>query len=68
MKGYRLAGEDVGGSFARRVMFKPFSGRAFVKRLDSVAGASVEREELSIVGSRLAPKRSRAAAPDIELF
>ena len=32
-EGYSLAGEDVGGTFARRVMFKPHSGRAFVKRL-----------------------------------
>jgi chemotaxis protein CheD len=67
-EGYEIAGEDVGGSYARRVMFKPFSGRAFVKRLDSVAGANVEREELSIVGSRRAPKPAPAAVPDIELF
>ena len=66
-EGYAVAGEDVGGSFARRVMFKPYSGRAFVKRLDNVAGARVEREELSMVGSRLAPRRSSAAS-DIELF
>jgi chemotaxis protein CheD len=65
-EGYALAGEDVGGAFARRVMFKPHSGRAFVKRLDSDAGASVAREELSIVRKRVAPR----AAPvvDIELF
>lgn len=71
-EGYSLAGEDVGGSYARRVMFKPHSGRAFVKRLDSVAGDSVAREELSIVGSRMAaarrPAPAPAAAPDIELF
>ncbi|MBL8598744.1 MAG: hypothetical protein JNL14_13495 [Devosia sp.] len=66
-EGYTLAGEDVGGAFARRVMFKPHSGRAFVKRLDSDAGASVEREELSIVRKRAAP-RAPAPAVDIELF
>jgi chemotaxis protein CheD len=66
-EGYSLANEDVGGSFARRVMFKPWSGRAFVKRLDGVAGASVAREELSIVARRVAP--AKAADPaDIELF
>lgn len=66
-EGYVLAGEDVGGAFARRVMFKPHSGRAFVKRLDSDAGANVAREELSIVHTRVAPKRP-AAVDDIELF
>jgi chemotaxis protein CheD len=66
-EGYTLAGEDVGGAFARRVMFKPHSGRAFVKRLDSDVGASVEREELSIVRKRAAP-RAPAPAVDIELF
>lgn len=66
-EGYTLAGEDVFGAFARRVMFKPHSGRAFVKRLDSDAGASVEREELSIVRKRAAP-RAPAPAVDIELF
>lgn len=66
-EGYAVAGEDVGGSFARRVMFKPHSGRAFVKRLDSDAGASVAREELSIVRKRVAP-RAPAPVADIELF
>ena len=66
-EGYSLAGEDVGGTFARRVMFKPHSGRAFVKRLDSDAGASVAREELSIVRTRVTPRRA-PLADDIELF
>ena len=66
-EGYALAGEDVGGSFARRVMFKPHTGRAFVKRLDSDAGATVAREEMSIVRRRVAP-RMPAPVPDIELF
>jgi chemotaxis protein CheD len=64
-EGYTIAGEDVGGSFARRVMFKPHSGRAFVKRLDSAAANTVAREELSIVGNRTTLVRP---AHDIELF
>ena len=66
-EGYALAGEDVGGAFARRVMFKPHSGRAFVKRLDSDAGANVARDELSIVRKRVTPKAA-PVADDIELF
>lgn len=67
-EGYAISGEDVGGAFARRVMFKPNSGRAFVKRLDSIAGASVAKEELSIVSKRVAPKPVAPVADDIELF
>ena len=67
-EGYTLAGEDVGGAYARRVMFKPYSGRAFVKRLDSDVGANVAREELSIVRTRTVPRRISPALDDIELF
>jgi len=71
-EGYKIAGEDVGGAFARRVMFKPHTGRAFIKRLDSVAGANVAKEELSIVGSRVAAAKATVVKPaiagDIELF
>lgn len=66
-EGYALTGEDVGGAFARRVMFKPHSGRAFVKRLDSDAGASIAREEMSIVKTRVAPKPA-PVVDEIELF
>jgi chemotaxis protein CheD len=66
-EGYELAGEDVGGTYARRVMFKPHSGRAFVKRLDSNAATNVATEELAIVNRRVAPI-VRAPVDDIELF
>jgi chemotaxis protein CheD len=65
-EGYTIAGEDVGGTYARRVMFKPYSGRAFVKRLDSDAASNVAREELAIVVSRVTP--SKPPTDDIELF
>jgi len=64
-EGYALAGGDLGGNYARRVLFKPHSGRAFVKRLDSEAGANVAREEIAIVGRRTVIPLS---TPDIELF
>lgn len=48
-EGYGDVKEDLGGTFARRVMYKPASGRAFVKRLDSVWGATVAREEMAVV-------------------
>jgi chemotaxis protein CheD len=60
-EGYLVAKEDVGGAFARRVMFKPHSGRAFVKRLDGMAGAAVAREELDVM-------RQPVRTADIELF
>ncbi|GHA25710.1 putative chemoreceptor glutamine deamidase CheD [Devosia pacifica] len=64
-EGYAIASSDLGGNFARRVLFKPVSGKAFVKRLDSSAEAGVAREEIAIV------RRGPVVAPvdnDIELF
>lgn len=66
-EGYEMAKEDLGGTYARRVMFKPHSGRAFVKRLDNTANASIAKEELAVAASR----RSIITKPvvdDIELF
>ncbi|HTN60218.1 MAG TPA: hypothetical protein VL147_01530 [Devosia sp.] len=64
-EGYPVASEDLGGSYARRVLFKPHSGRAFVRRLDSDAGATVAREEFAIASRRaiVVPVHD-----DIELF
>jgi chemotaxis protein CheD len=65
LEGYTASSEDLGGSFARRVLFKPHSGRAFVKRLDSDIGANVAREELALSRRRVAVP---APVEDIELF
>lgn len=65
-EGYVAVKEDLGGSYARRVMFKPASGRAFVKRLDSGANAGIAREELAVAGRRNIVLRP--AMDDIELF
>lgn len=64
-EGYDIAAEDVGGSFARRLMYKPSSGRAFVKRLDSAMGVSVANAELAIA-SVSTPWRSKSG--EVELF
>jgi chemotaxis protein CheD len=64
-EGYAVVSEDLGGAFARRVMFKPHSGRAIVRRLDNAAGANIAREELAIVGNA---QVIRPAASEIELF
>jgi chemotaxis protein CheD len=63
-EGYLLDKEDLGGTFARRVMFKPYSGRAMVKRLDNSAVDSIVRAELAVA------KRPVVKPPvdDIELF
>lgn len=64
-EGYVALSEDLGGMFARRVLFKPRSGRAFVKRLDSDVGYNVAREELAIARRRVVVP---VPADDIELF
>jgi chemotaxis protein CheD len=66
-EGYELAGEDVGGAYARRVVFQPHSGRAFVRRLDSAAGDTVMREELALV-RRPHGSFVRPTYKEIELF
>lgn len=63
-EGYALSSQDMGGTFARRVMFQPHSGRAFVKRLDSTDNARLMREELAIANLQVA----KPAIDDIELF
>lgn len=63
-EGYNIASEDLGGKFARRVMFTPTDGRVFVKRLDSDTGKTVARDELMLA-------RKKVVTPpvdDIELF
>ncbi len=63
-EGYRIAGEDMGGTFARRLMFRPALGRVFVKRLDAATGKNVAREEMVIAGRQKVETQS----DDIELF
>ena len=63
-EGYTLDGSDLGGMFARRVLFKPATGRAFVKRLDNATGANVAKEELRIVAKPMV----KPPVDDIELF
>lgn len=64
-EGYASTSEDLGGAYARRVLFKPHSGRAFVKRLDSEIGANVAKEELALARRRVVVP---APVDDIELF
>ncbi len=61
-----MSGEDLGGTYARRVMFQPATGRAFVKRLDNSANQSIANEEIAVAKSR----RTVVKPPvdDIELF
>ena len=67
-EGYLVAKEDMGGNYARRVMFKPASGRAFIKRLDNTANASIAKEELAVAANRRQALVTKPVADDIELF
>ena len=67
-EGYEMVKEDLGGTYARRVMFKPASGRAFIKRLDNAANASIAKEELAVAASRRAVVAKPVVEDDIELF
>lgn len=64
-EGYAAVREDTGGSFARRLLYKPVSGRAAVRRLDGQLGLTIVEAEL------LASRRAARTAPayrEIELF
>ncbi|WP_421762252.1 chemotaxis protein CheD [Devosia sp.] len=67
-EGYQMSGEDLGGNYARRVMFKPVTGRAFCKRLDNTANANIAREELAVAASRRIVVAKPVVDDDIELF
>ncbi len=67
-EGYQMSGEDLGGNYARRVMFKPVTGRAFCKRLDNTANANIAREELAVAASRRIVVAKPVVDNDIELF
>lgn len=62
-EGYAIAGQDLGGTYARKVMFMPATGKVFIKRLDSMAGEQIAREEMSY-----ATRPEPAPVDDIELF
>ena len=62
-EGYENIKDDVGGPYARRVLFKPHSGRAFIRRWDNAAGATIVREELAVAVRAVKPP-----VDDIELF
>jgi chemotaxis protein CheD len=61
-EGYEAAGQDLGGDCARKVMFMPHSGRAFVRRLEHMSLQALAEQEMARAG-KTAPD-----APDIELF
>lgn len=63
-EGYVLSSHDLGGTFARRVMYQPHTGRALVKRLDSADNARLVREELAIATRQV----RKPVHDDIELF
>jgi len=64
-EGYLISSEDMGGNFARRVLFDPATGRARVKRLDSAAGENIVNKEMAIAGKQQVVKPPE---DDIELF
>jgi chemotaxis protein CheD len=64
-EGYRAAKEDVGGAYARRLLYKPVSGRAVVRRLDGAVGLGIAERELAQARRRA---REAARTGEIELF
>jgi chemotaxis protein CheD len=64
MEGLRIAVQDVGDVYPRRVVYFPATGRVLVKRLRSLDGKSIaEREQQYLVNLRQKPEGN-----DVELF
>ncbi len=64
LEGLKVAGEDVGDSFPRRIQYFPTSGRVLMFRLRSLDhGAVVSREKQYLSNLRTTP-----AGNDVELF
>jgi chemotaxis protein CheD len=61
-EGYAIAGEDLGGTVARRVLYTPSSGKAMVKRVADGGTHSVVAAEIALAGRRPSP------TAEIELF
>ncbi|MGV3650911.1 MAG: chemotaxis protein CheD [Devosia sp.] len=61
-EGYVPLSSDMGGEFARKVIFVPHSGRAFVKRVDAQLAGRVAMDELTLAA------RPAARDTEIELF
>lgn len=64
-EGYVTASEDVGGGFARRILFRPSTGKALVRKVLAGDAAALARRELEL--ARRPPERDSREA-DVELF
>ena len=64
MENITLVDADIGSEYPRKVIFEPFSGRAFVKKLDSLHNDTISRRE-SDYGYKIEHSNVEG---DIELF
>ncbi len=65
-EGFPIISQDVGGTAARRVVFAPATGQAWVKRVDSSTADTVGREEMQQRRRPVAPQKQ--PEPEVELF
>ncbi|WP_206513301.1 chemotaxis protein CheD [Pelagibacterium montanilacus] len=49
-EGFAIAGEDLGGAVARRILYHPASGRVFVRRLRADASDRLAHREIAEAG------------------
>lgn len=61
-EGYKAEAEDLGGTYARRVVFQPVPGRVFVKHLDSSVNDGLIKDEIAKANKPV------ETHDDIELF
>ena len=59
-----IEGSDLGANYPRKIMFEPFTGKAFVKRLDNLHNDTIVKREIDYSTSI----DNTAVEGDIELF
>jgi chemotaxis protein CheD len=64
-EGLRVAAQDLGGDFPRRIEFSPASGRVVRRILGRTDSAPIVRDETAYANSLATPRK---ASEDIELF
>lgn len=64
-EGLKVAAEDVGDDFPRRVAYFPATGKVWVKKLRNIRNETVIKQDVAYLG---ALRRQKAKGGEIELF
>lgn len=64
MEGFRIAGEDLGGNYPRKIVFSPRDGKVWMKRIESLHNETIIARELNYQSEL----KQKPVAGEIDLF